>query len=265
MARKMSAEPDQPAEPRSTLFASQASVFRTTRWNIVRQAQQGGGEAARDGLEQLARTYWYPLYAFARRQGLKEHDAQDLTQSFLSRLLTGGVLQSADPTRGRFRSFLLACFKNFLADERERSQAVKRGGGVEFVPLNRDAAEERFAEESAHLNVEDHYDRDWAQSLMSEALDRLREDARQSGKKDRHDALEPFLVDEMTEADERMLRKKLALGESGLRSALQRMRFRLGEYLWTEVARTVCDTAEVEAETRYLLEILSTAGPRQAQ
>jgi RNA polymerase sigma factor (sigma-70 family) len=255
----MSDQPEQPAEPRSTIVASQASVFRTTRWNIIRQAQQGGGDAAQDGLEQLARTYWYPLYAFARRQGLKEHDAQDLTQGFLARLLTGGVLQSADPSRGRFRSFLLACFKNFMADERERAQAVKRGGGVEFVPLNPEAAEERFVGDSAELNLEEHYDRDWAQSLMSEALERLRKDADESGKAERYGAFEPFLIDEMTEADERNLRKKLSLGESGLRSALQRMRFRLGEYLWTEVARTVDDTSEVEAETRYLLGILSTA------
>src|SRR5262245_51160390 len=134
----MSLERDQPAEPQSSILG-QPSVFRTTRWNVVRLAQFGGDEA-RDSLEQLARAYWYPLYAFARRQGLKEQDAQDLTQGFSSRLLTGGILNSADPARGRFRSFLLACFKNFLTDERERSQAIKRGGGTEFVSLNAAAA-----------------------------------------------------------------------------------------------------------------------------
>lgn len=234
-------------------------MFRTTRWNIVRLAQQGDGDAAREGLERLARTYWYPLYAFARRQGLKEQDAQDLTQSFLARLLTGESLQSADPARGRFRSFLLTCFKNFMADERARAQALKRGGGVEFVPLNPVAAEERLVEESAPLNLEEHYDRDWAQSLMSEALERLRLDSKEAGKEDRFDALHPFLLEDMSEAEERALRKKLSLGESGLRSALSRLRFRLGEYLWTEVARTVADTADVDAETRHLLGILGSA------
>lgn len=257
----MAHEPDQPSAPNSSLIASQASVFRTTRWNIVRLAQQADGQDAREGIERLARTYWYPLYAFARRQGLKAEDAQDLTQGFLARLLTGEGLQSADPARGRFRSFLLTCFKNFLKDEWEKGKAIKRGGGVEFVPLNPEAAEERFVGESADLNLEQHYDRDWAQSLMSQALDRLQQDYSQSGKEARFQALQPFLMEEMTEKEERDLQKKLSLGESGLRSALQRLRFRLGEYLWTEVARTVGDTSEVEAETRHLLGILSTTAP----
>jgi len=250
---------DQPSAANSSAFVSQASVFRTTRWNIVRLAQEGQGDDAREGLERLARTYWYPLYAFARRQGFKEEDAQDLTQSFLARLLTGEGLQSVDPAKGRFRSFLLACFKNFLNDQRERAQAVKRGGGVEFVPLNPTAAEERFTGDSApaQLNGEERYDRDWAQSLMSEALERLRKESAESGKEERFLALQPYLIEEVSTDEERDLRKRLALGESGLRSALQRLRFRLGEYLWTEVARTVQDTSEVESETRHLLGILS--------
>lgn len=239
-------------------MVSQASVFRTTRWNIVRQVQEGHGEAARDGLERLARTYWYPLYAFARRRGSGEADAQDLTQGFLARLLTGEGLQSVDPAKGRFRSFLLASFKNFLADERERAKALKRGGGIEFVPLNPSAAEERYVAESAPLNGEDYYDRDWAQSLMSEALERLRLESCQGGKEERYRLLQPFLIEEMSADEERELRQKLSLGESGLRSALQRLRFRLGEYLWTEVARTVHHTGDVDAEMRYLVEILST-------
>jgi RNA polymerase sigma factor (sigma-70 family) len=257
----MALENESNPPPQSSLSVSQASVFRTTQWNLVRLAQEGRGDAARDGLERLARIYWYPLYAFARRQGLKEHDAQDLTQSFLSRLLTEEGLQSVDSAKGRFRSFLLACFKNFLADERERSQAVKRGGGVEFVPLNPEAAEERYLEDSIQLTEEDHYDRDWAQSLMSEALERLRSESVQSGKEERFLALQPFLLEDMSPSDEAQLRKKLALGESGLRSALQRTRFRLGEYLWTEVARTVQDTSEVDSETRHLLGILSRVDP----
>lgn len=252
----MALESEQNSQPPSAC-ASQASVFRTTRWNVVRQAQGGDGHEAREGLERLARTYWYPLYAFARRRGLKEHDAQDLTQSFLARVLTEEGLETAHPSKGRFRSFLLACFKNFLADQHARANAIKRGGGAEFVPLNPEAAEDRFLGESARLNHEEHFDRDWAQSLMSEALERLRTELIQSGKEARFLALQPYLLEDMSPAEESQLRKKLALGESGLRSALQRARFRLGEYLWTEVARTVSDTSEVDAETRHLLGILS--------
>jgi RNA polymerase sigma factor (sigma-70 family) len=254
-------DPTANSAPASSMSISQASVFRTTRWNIVRRAQGGQGDEARDGLERLARIYWYPLYAFARRQGCKEQDAQDLTQSFLARLLTQEGLQSVDPSKGRFRSFLLACFKNFLADERERSKAIKRGGGVEFVPLDTSAAEERYLDESAPLNGEEHYDRDWAQSLMSEALERLRLESLHSAKEERFHALQPFLLETISPAEEAALRKRLDLTESGLRSALQRLRFRLGEYLWTEVARTVQDNSEVDAETRHLLEILSKVDP----
>src|SRR4051794_21302053 len=91
----------------SSVVISKGSVFRTTRWNVVRHAQEGDCNAAREGLERLARIYWYPLYAYGRRQGLKEEDAQDLTQAFLARLLTEHGLQSVDPAKGRFRSFLL--------------------------------------------------------------------------------------------------------------------------------------------------------------
>lgn len=245
----------------SSVSVSQASVFRTTRWNIVRRAQEGEGDAAREGLERLARIYWYPLYAYARRHGLKEEDAQDLTQAFLARLLTGDNLQSVDPAKGRFRSFLLACFKNFLADDRDRTKTVKRGGEFEFVSLNSAAAAERYVSESAPLNGEEHYDRDWAQSLMSEALDRLRVESVHSGKEERYQALLPFLMEDMSAEEEKRLRKKLGLGESGLRSALQRFRFRLGEYLWTEVARTVPNTSDVEPEMRHLMEILSRLHP----
>lgn len=248
----------------SSISVSQASVFRTTRWNIVRRAQEGEGEAAREGLERLARIYWYPLYAYARRQGLKEEDAKDITQAFLARLLTGDHLQSVDPAKGRFRSFLLACFKNFLADDRDRTKAVKRGGGFEFVSLHSDAAAERYLTESAPLNGEEHYDRDWAQSLMSEALDRLRLESIQSGKEERFRELLPFLMEDMQAEEEKKLRKKLGLGDSGLRSALQRFRFRLGEYLWTEVARTVPNTADVESEMRHLMDILSQLNPTSA-
>jgi RNA polymerase sigma factor (sigma-70 family) len=246
-----------PSAACSSVSVSQASVFRTTRWNLVRRAQEGEGDVARDGLERLGRIYWYPLYAYARRQSLKEEDAKDLTQAFLARLLTEGGLQSVDPSKGRFRSFLLACFKNFLSDARDSAKAVKRGGGVEFISLNSEAAAERYESESAPLSGEEHYDRDWAQSLMSEALERLRGESRQSGKEERFEALQPFLMEEMSTGEEKDLRKKLALGESGLRSALQRLRFRLGEYLWTEVARTVRDTADVEGEMRHLMDILS--------
>lgn len=243
--------------PQSSIQTSQVSVFRSTRWNVIRMAQSEDGLAARESLEQLARTYWYPLYAFARRQGLNTHDAQDQTQSFLARMLTGNLLHSVDPAKGRFRSFLLVSFKHHLADERARAQAQKRGGGVEFIPLDTTAAEERYQLESAPVSLEEHFDRDWAQSLMAEVLERLRAEWVRSGKENRFAGLLPFLMDDPSPPEQAALMQSLGLGESGLRSALQRLRFRLGEYVWTEVARTVGATADVAEETRYVLGLLS--------
>lgn len=213
-------------------------------------------------MERLAKTYWYPLYAFARRQGLAEPDAQDLTQGFLTRLVTGDLLRSVDESKGRFRSFLLACYKNYLSDDRDRSRAVKRGGGVEFVALDTTAADERFEAESVNLAGEEHYDRDWAQSLMAEVLHRLRHECARTRKLDRFDALLPFLLEDPTEADQAALMKTLNLGDSGLRTALQRFRFRFGEFVWTEIAQTVSNVTDVEEETRHVLAILSRTDVR---
>ena len=223
----------------------------------MRLAQAGDPAAAQEGMECLAQTYWYPLYAFARRQGLSESDAKDATQGFLARMVAGNLLESVDASKGRFRSFLLTCYKNHLTDERERAQAIKRGGHVEFVGLDTSGADALYQNESVGLNVEDHYDRDWAQSLMVVVLERLREECARSRKLDRFEALVLFLIDDPSTQEQAQLRNKLALGESGLRTALQRLRFRFGEYVWTEIARTVAEVADVEEETRYLLGILS--------
>lgn len=241
----------------SNLSGAAGSVFRTTRWTVVRLAQAGDPEAAREGMERLAQTYWYPLYAFARRQGLNEADAKDSTQVFLARMVTGSLLQSVDASKGRFRSFLLSCYKNHLADERERAQAIKRGGQVEFVRLDTSGADALYRSEPMGLNSEDHYDRDWAQSLMAEVLEKLRLECARSRKLDRFEALVLFLIDDPSTQEQAQLQNKLALGESGLRTALQRLRFRFGEYVWTEIARTVAEVEDVEEETRYLLGILS--------
>ena len=255
----------EPENPPSSYAGSQASVFRTTQWCVVRLAQSGQGSAAAENMERLARSYWYPLYAFARRQGIKEVDAQDLTQGFLARLVTGNHLQSVDASKGRFRSFLLACFKHYISDERQKAEAQKRGGGVEFVPLDASGAEERLKSENAPLDGEDHYDRDWAQSLMSEVLERLRLECKRTGKLEKFDTLLPFLVEDPSATEQKQVQKKLALSESGFRSALQRLRFRFGEYLWTEIAKTVSNISDVDQETRYVLEILSRTNLHQAR
>lgn len=243
---------------------SRRSVFRTTRWDIVRLAQGSGTERSK-GMERLARTYWYPLYAFARRQGINETDAQDRTQGFLAEFVNGSHLKSVDPKRGKFRSFLLTCFKNHLSDEHARATAQKRGGGMEFVPLDESSAEEHFQQQDDSLSLEDSFDLDWAQSLMSSVLERLRAEAIRTKKENRFKLLYPFVTEDPTEQESIIISSELGLGESGLRSALKRFRVRFGEYLWTEIASTVEDSNEVKSEMRYLLGILSSTATNESK
>ncbi len=247
---------------RSDFSVSKHSVFRTTRWDLIRKAQGENEDEVYEGMERLAKTYWYPLYAFACRNGVKRPDAQDLTQGFLARFVSGNYLASVKPEKGRFRSYLLVCFKNYLADERERNQAQKRGGGIEFVPLDVSGADDRFTSESLPLSSEEYYDRDWAQSLMISVLERMRAEAKRTSKGHRFTLLQPFLIEDPTEPEQQGLRESLELGESGLRSAIQRLRARFADYLWTEIASTVEDTAQVKDETRHVLGILSAVDHR---
>lgn len=249
--------PESAAGPEAVSVHSRASVFRTTQWSVIRKAQSGGLDEATECMEYLARTYWYPVYAFARRLGNREADAQDLTQGFLAEFVSGNRIHSVDASKGRFRSYLLTCFKNYVSDEHAKKSAAKRGGGLEFVPLDASGAEERYLSDPDKADGEELYDRDWAQSLISEVLERLRGECRRTRKEDRFELLVPFMVDDPSPDEERKIQNKLGLGESGFRSALQRLRFRFGEYLWTEIARTVTDVSEVEQEMRHVLSILS--------
>ena len=152
-----------------------ADHFATTRWSLVVAAGQGASPDAQQALETLCRLYWYPLYAFVRRLGHQPDDAQDLTQAFFTRLLEKDCIQAADPNRGRFRSFLLASFKHFIADERVRAGAQKRGGGKAFLPLDFEAGEQRYHLEPAHdWTAERIYERRWALTLLAQVLERLR-------------------------------------------------------------------------------------------
>ncbi len=129
--------------------------FRTTRWSVILAAAESRLPGSQAALTELCRHYWYPLYAFARRRGRAPHDAQDLTQGFFLHLFEHRALKRADPLKGKFRSFLLASFRNFLADEADRARSLKRGGNLEFVVLDADDAENRYRVEPAdHLTAE---------------------------------------------------------------------------------------------------------------
>ncbi len=204
----------------------------------------------------LFQQYWYPLYAFARRRGNDHEKAQDLTQAFFVYLLEKGCLRAVDPRRGKFRSFLLTSFKNFLANEWDRRRALKRGGGAPTISM--DDAQTRFQPDpNDSTTPETLFDREWALSLIQSALDRLENEMAQSGGQTRFKLLRGYLTDERPTKSYRDAARELELSESAVKVAVHRMRRRLGILLRYEVTQTVHDPALADEEIRYLLETLS--------
>src|SRR5215510_3239125 len=171
------------------------SSFATTHWSLVLAAGRGASADAQAALAALCQTYWYPLYAYVRRKGHQPDDAQDLTQAFFARLLEKHYLQSADPERGRFRSFLLTAFKRFLSKERDRERTKRRGGGRKLLALDSEAGETRYSLEPAHeVTAEKLYEQRWALTLLDQVFARLRDEFDQAGKQKEFNRLKVYLT-----------------------------------------------------------------------
>jgi RNA polymerase sigma-70 factor (ECF subfamily) len=220
------------------------------------QADSARGAAA---LEQLCRAYWYPLYAYVRRKGHRPEDAQDLTQGFLARLLSGNRLALADRHRGRFRTFLLSALQNFLINEWEMASRQKRGGGVEFVPLLTENPEQLYAAEPADDRTpETIYEQRWAAAVMARALERL--DAECSGgPSPLSEALKPFVWGSKSGASHVEVGATLGMSAGAVRVAVHRLRRRYRDLLRQEIAETVLNPADVEDELRHLIDVVSRA------
>lgn len=237
---------------------STAAVFATTHWSVVLAAGQSADAQASAALEQLCRTYWYPLYAYVRRSGHGHEDAQDLTQAFFAHLLRKDFLDGVGPEKGRFRSFLLACLKNFVVDEWEKARTAKRGGNCPALPLDMEKAEERYQLEArVEANPESLFERRWALDLLERVLDRLRHDAADSGRRAVFDELECCLLGDRPSETYAQLGSRLGLSETAVKVTVHRLRQRYRELLREEVAHTVTRPEELEAEMRYLLEVVS--------
>lgn len=239
--------------------------FRTTRWSGIFIAAQSQVPGSQEALTKLCRDYWYPLYAFARRAGHSPPDAEDLTQGFFLSLLKRRALKRVDPTRGKFRSFLLGSFKNYLYDEADRAHALKHGGGRQFVFLDAADAETRYQLEPAdELTAEKIYDARWAIILLTRAVDRLREECIASGEEVRFEVLRPFVGAESGDApptyDE--VAKTLGISLGAVKTWVHRFRKRYTALLREEIWRTVSDPTEIDDEIRALCEALVTAGGR---
>ncbi|MEZ0276603.1 MAG: RNA polymerase sigma factor [Roseimicrobium sp.] len=238
-------------------IAPGAREFHTTRWSLVLAAQRGSGETeGRRALAMLCRDYWYPLYAFARRRGHTPHDAQDLTQAFFANLLERQAT-TADPAKGRFRSYLLGALKHYMANEWHRANAQKRGGGQTLVEWDALDAEARYALEPAGQNGTDAealYDRRWAMELLDKAMAKLRAEFEAKGDGDTFDVLKGCLGG--GEAPREECAAKLGLSEGALKVAVHRLRARYREVLRAAIAETVDAPEDVSEEMRHLVAVL---------
>ena len=219
----------------------------------------GGGleEQARDAFGELFRSYFYPLYAFARREGADHEEAQDLLQGFFASLVETSGLRQADPQKGRFRSFLLGAFKNYRSNQRAKASALKRGGGMALLPLDFDTAEGRYSREPPDPETpEKIYQRQWAQAVLERVLSGLRQESRAAGKEEAFELLKGHLVGDGDRGSYPAIAQALGLSEGALRVAVHRLRKRFAQRLQAEVAATVPEGGDVSAELAHLLEAL---------
>lgn len=234
-----------------------AGAFDTTAWSVVLSARDGDSGASRAALEALCRVYWPPLYAYIRRRGYSREDARDLTQGFFARLLEYDFLEHVERERGRFRTFLLAYLDHFLANEWRREHAQRRGGNGITLTLDCPDAEERLhLEAGPSLDPCRQYDRQWAQTLLGAAMARLGQEYADGGKAALFEGLRPRLLAGCETPGYRELGERLGLSEGALKVAVHRLRRRYAALLREEVARTVEDPADVDAELRYLIEVM---------
>lgn len=232
--------------------------FATTRWSVVLSAGRPDPSQAYEALSRLAKTYWYPLYAFVRRQGYSAHDAQDLTQEYLARLLEKNYLAEVDRSKGRFRSFLLASLKHFLANEWDKARALKRGGGHRIVSFDAPTAETRYQQEPADdLSADRIYERRWALTFLDRVLQSLREDYAGQGKAELFEALKGTLTTGRSDAPYADIARDLGMTEGAIKVAVHRLRQRYRDTLHREIADTVAHPSEVDKEIRHLFAALS--------
>jgi RNA polymerase sigma factor (sigma-70 family) len=228
-------------------------VFATTHWTVVLAAGRRSTPLADRALEELCGTYWYPLYSYVRRQGHSKEDAEDLTQGFFARFLERNYLEGLSSERGRFRAFLLAALKHFLANEHDRAGRQKRGGGVAHLSLDWQDADTRYQIDPAdRLSPDKLYDRAWAMTLLEQVITRLRAECAAEGKARVFEQLKPFLMVGKGDIPYAKAAASLGVNEGAARVAVHRLRKRYREVLRQQIAQTLSDPADLEEEMRAL-------------
>lgn len=237
--------------------AASPAQFQATRWSLIVRAR-GEGALARAAMEALCRAYWFPLYAFARRNGSSRHDAEDLTQAFFTHVLASDFIARAEPEKGRFRSFLLASLRNFMAKEHARVSSQKRGGGIRTVDFDENAAEERLGLVAgrAERTPSEHFERDWALALLEQALDRLEAEQRAMGRAELFGRLRPLLRAGPERGDYETLADELGIAKGTLTVTVHRLQQRYRELVRAEILQTLASPDDLDDELRHLLSIL---------
>src|SRR5215472_3847803 len=244
------------ADEYSGALAPQPREFNTTHWSVV-LAARGESADAQVALEKLCRVYWYPLYAFVRRQGHSPEDAEDLIQGFFARILQRKDLETVQRERGRFRSYLLVSLKHFVLNAQLHAGAEKRGGGQSLISLDEVEAEKKFAQEPVDKSTpEKIFERRWALALLDKVLERLRQEYEATDRLRLFDTLRWFLSNEPAEQSQSQIGAKLDLSTGAVKQAVRRLRKRYRELLHEEVANTVATAADIDDEIRHLVAIL---------
>jgi RNA polymerase sigma-70 factor (ECF subfamily) len=243
------------AQPGSA--ANSHADFATTRWSLIVAASEGQQPAAQQALETLCTAYWYPLYAYIRRQGYRGPEAEDLTQGFFAMLLDRRDLAKFNPERGRFRSFLLTALKHFLANQLERERALKRGGGQRVISLDFLNAEHRYAGESASGTAPDRlYDKQWALELLDRVASSLHDEYAAAGKQALYQRLSAIMTASITDDSYAAIAAELEMSVGAVKVAAHRLRQRFGQRLRSEIAETVLTPEDVDTEIRELFQVL---------
>jgi RNA polymerase sigma-70 factor (ECF subfamily) len=230
------------------------SGFPTTAWTVVSRARSGVDAEAREALAFLCAAYWLPLYSFARRLGHASEDALDLTQGYFALLIEKDYLADVRLREGRFRAFLLASFRHFLSKERVRARALKRGGGRVLLAIDAQQAEERYADEAlAVLDPEALFERRWALTILERALARLRHEFAATGRTIEFEQLEAYLTGSEPRVPYKNAAERLGTTEAAIKKRVHGLRRRYGLQLRDEIAATVADPDEIDAELRHLL------------
>ncbi len=254
----MSAAPHEVTSTAATDASGQHGgvAFTTTHWSVVLEAQ-GESPAAQEALEKLCRTYWRPIFAFLRRQGLPTAEAEDITQGFFAQLLERRKFSALRKEKGRLRSFLLGALKYFVADEQRRAMAIKRGKGQRLIPLEELRADGRIdMEPSDPMTAEMIYERRWALTVLEQVLDRLKNEYRTAGNAALFDSLKQLLPAEPGSPSPAEIATQLGMTENAVRQAFYRFRQRYQSILREEIANTVATPADIEDELRHLIAVI---------